>query len=357
MSVQRLFRDIFGCDPVASGRARGRVNLLGDHTDYNQGYVLPTLIPQWTEVDVALGHDRHAVYSETLGEHTSIGAGPLEGFGSYVGGCIRVLEKRGITVPPLKIRIASAVPVGSGLSSSAALEVATLRAIDALLGLALPPVEIAKLAHAAEVDYAGVACGIMDQMACSVGELGRMLFLDTQTLDRRLLPLPGGSELLVIDSGLPHALVASAYNERRTECETAAAMLGVSSLRVIQDGEAVEHLPPPFSARARHVVTENARVLAAVEANAAQFGALMNESHRSLSYDYEVSLPAIDAIVEALQAEPACFGARITGAGFGGCSVALVHLGAATDIAERFSGRRFLNAKWSVVMPFNGQPS
>ncbi len=351
MTATHSFRQVFGKDPTVSAYAPGRVNLIGDHTDYNQGYVLPTVIPLQTTVEAATGSGQHAVYSATLDRMVHFDGGELSDFARYVGGCVRILEARGVEVPPLQLRIGSDVPVASGLASSAALEVATIRAIDALLKLTLGAEEIALLAHKAEVEYAGVACGIMDQMACSLGRLGLMLFLDTMTLERRLQPMPEGSELLIIDSGIPRALGATQYNQRRAECEQAAAMLGVESLRFITDPAIVERLPSPLKERARHVVSENARVLAALGADAAQFGGLMNASHASLRDDYAVSLPALDEIVAALQNEPAVFGARLTGAGFGGCCVALVREGQAGNIGKRITGRRFSASTPSIIIP------
>src|SRR4051795_12224340 len=331
----RGFREVFGVEPAVTACAPGRVNLLGDHTDYNDGFVLPTVIPQHTVVEAALGQGMHEVYSVTLDRHVRFGAGALDDFARYVGGCVRVLERRGIMVPPLRLRITSDVPVGAGLSSSAALEVATLRALDALLGLGFGPEEVAHLAHRAEVEFAGVSCGVMDQMACSLGQMHRMLLLDTMTLERELLPLPADSELLVMHSGVPRSLAGSDYNRRRAECEAAAAMLGVRSLRMVDDPVAVDRLPSPLRERARHVITENRRVLAARSADAAAFGALMSQSHASLRDDYAVSLPAMDALVAALQQEPGVFGARLTGAGVGGCCVALVHQGTAAATGYR----------------------
>jgi galactokinase len=208
----RTFEELFGKHPAAVANAPGRVNLIGDHTDYNQGYVLPTVIPQRTLVEAAIAGDRHQVYSAILGRLISFDGGALTDFARYIGGCIRVIEARGVNVSPLQLRIDSDVPVGAGLSSSAALEVATIRVLGALLGLDLPAVEIALLAHKAEVEYAGVACGIMDQMACSLGRAGEMLFLDTMTLERRLVALPAGGELLIVNSGIPRALAGTEYN-------------------------------------------------------------------------------------------------------------------------------------------------
>ena len=349
MTAGRSFRDVFGTDCAVSAYAPGRVNLLGDHTDYNDGFVLPTAIPQQTTVKVAPSQGMHEVYSATLDRMARFDAGALTDFARYVGGCVRVLERRGVKIPALRLHIASDVPVGAGLSSSAALEVATLRALDGLLGLGLDPEEMAHLAHQAEVEFAGVSCGIMDQMACSLGRTDRMLFLDTMNLERELLPLPADSELLVMHSGVPRSLAGSEYNRRRAECEAAAALLGVQSLRMIDNPVAVNRLPSPLRERARHVITENRRVLAARSADAAAFGALMTQSHASLRDDYAVSLPAMDALVATLQQEPGVFGARLTGAGFGGCCVALVRQGTAAATGYRVAS--CLGEVPSVIVP------
>lgn len=355
MTASRSFQEIFGKPPTVAGSARGRVNLIGDHTDYNQGFVLPTVIPQQTTVEAAIGSGLCEVYSATLDRIVRFDSGLLTDFARYVGGCVRVLEHRGASIPALQLRIASDVPVGAGLSSSAALEVATIRAIDALLGLELAPDEIAALAHQAEVEHAGVACGVMDQIACSIGEPGFMLFLDTMAMERRLAPLPKGAEVLVVNSGIPRALAGTQYNQRRAECEAAAAMLGVPSLRRVGNPSTIERLPSPLKERARHVVTENARVLAAINADAAAFGALMTASHASLRDDYAVSVPAIDELVAALQRRPGVFGARLTGAGFGGCCVALVAAGDAIAIGRDIAAQRFAEFAPTVVVPAIGK--
>lgn len=316
--------------------APGRVNLLGEHTDYNDGFVLPTALPQRTTVHVSLSpDDRHHAHSDAIGEVHEFGLDdPLHGFARYVGGCLRVLRDTGRVTPPLRFSIESEVPVGAGLSSSAALEVAVLRAVDALLGLDLDPVEIARLAQRAEIHHAGVACGIMDQMACSLAQEGTALFLDTRSLERRLIELPTQTELVVVHSGVPRRLSDSAYNERRSECAAACAALGVTSLRDVNEVAQLSALPPLLQRRARHVVTENARVLAALTADATGFGEAMNQSHASLRDDYQVSVPALDELAARLRAQPGSYGARLTGAGFGGCCVALVERGAATRIAD-----------------------
>jgi galactokinase len=325
------------------GEAPGRVNLLGEHTDYNEGFVLPTAIPQHTRVEVR--SDGPAFMLHALGRRTpfSLEHPPADQSAKYVYGCIKELEAEGITVPPVQIHVTSEVPMGVGLSSSAALEVATLRALREALELTLDDVRIAQLAQQAEIRHAGVNCGIMDQMAASLAEPGRMLFLDTRSLERRVLPMPAGTTILVIDSGVARTLVASGYNQRRAECEQACSQLAVQALRDVQNVDLLQRLDEPLRRRARHVVTENQRVLEAREADAHAFGRLMNASHQSLRDDYEVSTPELDELVARLREQPAVYGARLTGAGFGGACVALCKAGeaanAARDALSRYAGR------------------
>jgi galactokinase len=314
------FRAVFGADPEATAEAPGRVNLLGEHTDYNDGFVLPVAIPQRTRVGLRRnGGDAFRLHAAELhaAERFTLEQPPQAHFASYVYGCLVQAAKEGAQIPPLDIHVASDVPMGVGLSSSAALEVATLRALRTLLSLPFDDVRIAQLGQRAEIEQAGVRCGILDQMASSLADTQRALLLDTRSLERRFVDLPAGSEILVIDSGVPRSLAGSGYNQRGAECEQAATLLGVASLRDVHDLAAVEGLPDPFRRRARHVLTENARVLKAVDcASALDFGELMNASHASLRDDYEVSIPAV-------------YGARLTGAGFGGACVALCREGEA----------------------------
>jgi galactokinase len=338
------FQQIFGASPETEASAPGRVNLLGEHTDYNDGFVLPTAIPQRTTVQLGLSNDgQHHFYSVELDERVSISEGhhTPSGFASYIFGCVRLLERDGYTVPPINIHVTSSVPIGSGLSSSAALEVATLRGLRSLLNLDIDDVRIAQLAQLAEIQYSGVQCGIMDQMASSLADTEHMLFLDTRSLDRQVIPFPSGAEVVVIDSGVPRTLAGSGYNQRRAECEEAAHLLRVKALRDITDPQAVEDLPEPQRRRARHVITEDNRVLEALQGvSAERFGELMNASHASLRDDYEVSVPALDTLVAMLQETPGVFGARLTGAGFGGACVALVAAGKgeaiSRDVIEKY---------------------
>ena len=332
------FSDLFGAAPQAVAEAPGRVNLLGEHTDYNDGFVLPIAIAQRTRVAMRSSAEaRFSLHAQGQGEtvHFMLEAPPAQHFASYVYGCLMLARSRGAVIPPLQIHVESDVPMGVGLSSSAALEVATLRCLRQLLALHFDDVLIAQLAQRAEIEYAGVHCGIMDQMAASLADTTRALLLDTRTLERRFVELPADSAVLVMDSGIARLLAASGYNQRRAECEQAARLLGVGSLRDVAGVESLDLLPGTLRRRARHVVTENARVLRAVACTSAdEFGALMNASHASLRDDYEVSTPELDRLVALLQAQPGVHGARLTGAGFGGACVALCQTRALTQVAS-----------------------
>ncbi|CAA9890568.1 Galactokinase [Candidatus Methylobacter favarea] len=338
----KTFEQIFGAPWTAAAEAPGRVNLLGEHTDYNDGYVLPIAIPQKTRVFLRPGLTKvFRLYTASLDEvaEFDLTSLPDRQFARYIYGCLRQLEILELKVPVLDIYIDSQVPMELGLSSSAALEVATLRALRLLLQLPLDDVRIAQLAQRAEIEYAGVNCGIMDQMASSLADSERMLFLDTRTLERELLPLPDDSEILVVDSGVKRTLAASKYNERRSECESAAQQLGVAALRDVTDPERLASLPPRLRRRAHHVVTENNRVLRARQGiTPEEFGQLMNASHASLRDDYEVSIAELDQLAALLQGQPGVYGARLTGAGFGGACVALCKSGTAIISARTVLG-------------------
>lgn len=332
------FEQRYGQSPAVIGTAPGRVNLIGDHTDYNQGLVLPAAIPQHTSVAAAFAPPggNHEAISETSDEHVRWDEfNVASGFARYVRAGITVVEERGVSVPPLQLLVTSSVPVGAGLSSSASLEVALLRAIDQLLGLRLQPVDLAMMAHHAEVVHVGVLCGIMDQMACSLASKDRMLFLDTRSLHYELRQLPHGAEIVVLDSGTRRSLLTSGYNRRIAECEQAAAALGVVALRDATDASAIERLAEPLRSRARYVVAENRRVERALEADARQFGELMRLSHVGLRDEFDVVVPAVEALVRSLQEQRGCFGARMTGAGFGGACVGLVEKGTAREIGRQ----------------------
>ena len=325
-------------DAEVLAEAPGRVNLLGEHTDYNDGFVLPVAIAQRTRVAMRPNGGSHfTLHAEELGASVrfAFDAPPGEHFATYVYGCLVLVRAEGVDVPGLDIAVSSEVPMGVGLSSSAALEVATLRCLRTLLRLDLDDVRLAQLAQRAEIEYAGVRCGIMDQMASSLAGTDRALLIDTRSLQRQDVPLPPDSAVLVLDSGIARSLAASGYNQRRSECEAAARQLGRASLRDVERLEELDALPQPLRRRARHVFTENARVLAAAHCSEAEeFGRLMNDSHASLRDDYEVSTPELDALVALLQAHSGVHGARLTGAGFGGACVALCRTDALQQVAN-----------------------
>lgn len=338
MSAATEFEKTFESPCEVTARAPGRVNLLGEHTDYNDGFVLPIAIPLETTVELAKSRDgRNHYYAEELQERAwseSGGAVP-SGFAAYLHGCLALLRLSGHHVDPVSVRVTSQVPMGSGLSSSAALEVAFLRGMRELFHLDLDDVAIALMAQQAEIRYAGVNCGIMDQMAASLADSTHMLFIDTRSLERKLLPLPPRSELLVIDCGIPRKLGESMYNLRRQECEEAAELLGIASLRDLSDLGQLIKLPRNLAQRARHVLTENERVLEAVKGvHGCRFGELMNASHKSLRDDFQVSIPELDLLARLLQEQVDVYGARLTGAGFGGACVALVREGKAAEVAS-----------------------
>ncbi|MBV9344526.1 MAG: galactokinase [Gammaproteobacteria bacterium] len=340
----------FGLAPEVDASAPGRVNLLGEHTDYNEGLVLPVATPQRTHVALRVAAEGADRFESTQLAH----AAPerLGRFRAYLDGCLAALRDAGFELPAHWMLVDSAVPMGAGLSSSAALEVATLRALRARHGLPLDDKALALLGQQAENRYVGVRSGILDQMAASLGASDAMLRLDTRSLATELLPLPPHAAVLVLDSGVRRSLKDSAYNQRREECETAARLLGVRALRDCTDLDTLASLPPPLAQRARHVITENARVAqVSASTDAASLGRLMSASHESLRRDFAVSIPALDALVAALQAQPGVFGAKLTGAGFGGAVVALVARAAADRAGEQalaayeaqgFRGRRLL---------------
>jgi galactokinase len=323
---------------TASADAPGRVNLIGEHTDYHDGFVLPTVIPQRTCVQVERRPGRRIRASSTAygGGWEEYRAGderPGRGWMDYVQGVTAILARHRVAVPGFDVRIRSDVPVGAGVSSSAALEVSLLRALRELLEFAADDLMLARMAQAVETDFVGAPVGIMDQMAVSLGRPQEALFIDTRSLLVESLPLPPTIELVVIDSAVPHAHAGGEYATRRRESFAAAARLGVERLRDLDPASLsrVAELPPLLARRARHVVTENQRVLDAVAAlragDAAQLGALFSASHASMRDDYETSTPDVDTLVTIAEATPDVYGARLTGGGFGGAVVALIKAG------------------------------
>ena len=328
----KLFERTYGAAPEGVVSAPGRVNLIGDHTDYTGGFVLPAALTLETALAYRRLEGGVRASSEASEETVAFAPGDegVEGWGSYLAGTAWALRGAGCNVSGLELSVASDVPTGAGLSSSAALEVATARAWREVDALALDDVELAELCKRAENDYVGVPSGIMDQFASSVPRPGEAILLDCRSLDYRVLAVPETWCFVVVDSNAPRTLAGSAYAERVAECREIASILGLSSLRELEP-EGFRDLYGNLLKRARHVYHENRRVEEAAEVlkegGAVAFGSLMTQSHVSLRDDYEVSSPALDRLVEASLVFEACYGARLTGAGFGGCVVALVDAG------------------------------
>lgn len=350
--VLEAFREHFNGEPELLVRAPGRVNLIGEHTDYNDGFVLPMAIERAVWIALRPRSDRRIrVWSTDYEEAAEFDATDLDldrahrrngpDWGEYLAGTAWSLQNAGHETHGWEGTLGSDVPIGAGLSSSAALELATARALAAVSGLQWEAVPMARLAQRAENQWVGVNCGIMDQMISAVGQEGHAVLIDCRTFDHVPVPLPPKTVVVILDTATRRGLVDSEYNERRRRCETAAAHFGVMALRDITremlDARGQE-LDPVTERRARHVVTENARTLAAAEAmrrgDAPELGRLMDASHASLRDDFEVSSEALDAMVEIARESPGCLGARMTGAGFGGCAVALVERDASQTFAR-----------------------
>ena len=327
--------------------APGRVNLIGEHTDYNGGFVLPTAIPQQTEVELSVRTDGLArVSSDSFDSEVSFTLGaeqPGRGWLDYVQGVTWALHEAGYTFGGFQARISSAVPLGGGLSSSAALEVSLLRALRSAFDFELDDVTLARLGQRAENEFVGARVGIMDQMAASLADTHTALFLDTRSLEFRRVALPDDADLVVLHSGITHGHAGGEYNARRQDCEAAAAQLGVPQLRDITIGELprLAALPDRLMRRARHIVTEDQRVLDAVDAleagDLARMGELFFASHASMRDDYEISTPEIDLLVDLGRQDPDVYGARLTGGGFGGAVVMLARGGTGQAVAERLA--------------------
>jgi len=381
-----LFRACFGRPAQAAARAPGRVNLIGEHTDYNGGLAFPCAIDRHVAVAASPRDDgRLRVYSREVGETQEAGkarkepkagetrevppppsgaavteldpaAGPGGGWTDYVLGAWRVAsEAAGRPLPGVDLAVASDLPRESGLSSSAALAVALVTVLDRVAGHDAPAEVRARRAHRVETEFVGLACGIMDPYASALGRAGHALRIDCRSLAVEAVPFPADLRILVADSGVRRRLVAGAYGDRRAECESALAAVRALSARSgrappasLRD-LAPEDLPaletaladPVAYRRLRHVVTENRRVDACCAAlragDAARAGALLGEGMRSLREDFEVSVPELDALCEAAAAAPGVLGSRLTGAGFGGCTIHLVRKGAERDAAERIA--------------------
>jgi galactokinase len=363
--VAARFQRVYGMPPAGVWAAPGRVNLIGEHTDYNDGYVLPFALPQRTYVAAALsGGPEWTVWSAQPDEAvsfpgTGLAPGAVSGWAAYVAGVVWALQERGYDVPPARLAITSDVPLGAGLSSSAALECAVLTCLLDLAGLEVPVPERPALAQRAENEYVGVPCGIMDQTAAVLCRTGHALFLDCRTGGTEHVPFD--ATLLVIDTRAPHQLVTGEYAVRRAACEQAARTLGIPALRDARESDLDRLTDPLIRRRARHVVTENQRVLDTVAllraGSVTGIGPLLSASHASMRDDYEITVPEVDVAAASAEAAGA-HGARMTGGGFGGCVIALVDAAAveavATEVATAFAARGFTAPTWFTATPHSG---
>jgi galactokinase len=340
--ARRLFHDRMGAAPAVVAFGPGRVNLIGEHTDYNDGFVLPMALERGVAVACRARPDRRIRAYAAQPDETqeipldALAPGRVAGWLAYVAGVAWALERAGCALPGFDLVLTSDLPIGAGLSSSAALEVATARAIAQIAARPWDPMAMAPLCQQVENEFVGMPCGLMDQLASAASREGSATLLDCRSLETTFVPVPAAAAVVVMDTGVRRALVQSAYAERRAACEAAVTVLrtGAPQVRALRDVDqpmldaARARLDPVVFQRASHVVAENVRppaMAAALGANdLAAAGRLMNDSHVSLRDLYEVSCPELDLVCELARGHPACFGARMTGAGFGGCAVALV---------------------------------
>jgi galactokinase len=335
-SVLKCFEEKYGNAPEYLVRAPGRVNLIGEHTDYNDGYVMPLAIDYavWiafshiTEPEVRI-HSIDFDQSVVMPINHALTKG--KGWSEYLKGLITILKHYKFEIVGWKGIMVGNVPIGAGLSSSAALSLALTRAFGTVSNWDWNPSQMARICQLAENQWVGVNCGIMDQMISALGQEEHVMLIDCRSLKTTPVPLPEGVRVVILDTGTRRGLVDSAYNERRNQCESVATYFGEKALRDVsykQLEEAKAKIDPIQFRRARHVIKENERVLDCAESlrlgNPERVGELMHASHLSLRDDFEVSSEALDLMVESSLGTPGCYGARMTGAGFGGCAVALV---------------------------------
>lgn len=347
-TLQLAFQQYYGLTPSYITRAPGRVNLIGEHTDYNDGYVLPMAIDRHIWI-VAHPRDDNAIniYSLDFDKVASFSTNNLKrtnlpAWTSHVRGVWYLLQEQDIFVPGADILIHGDVPMGAGLSSSAALEVALIEmALILANNTSFSQKAKALLGVEVEHQFIGMPCGVMDQMASAVSEAGHALLIDCQNLETTPVHLPEGVEVVVMDTKVTHELVDADYGKRRQECEQASEILGVKSLRSATLDMIYKHkkeLGDIRLRRAKHVVTENQRVIAMIKAlrkdDLVRTGELMNESHHSLQHDFEVSCPELDIMSAIARKQPGCYGARMMGGGFGGSAVALVQADAVLNFTH-----------------------
>jgi galactokinase len=354
-TLHSRFYETFGAAPTLVVRAPGRVNLIGEHTDYNDGFVMPLAIDRACWIAARPRDDRHiTVVSENFSQAGRVtfsldnitkAPAPAD-WSNYTRGVAHILQTAGHTLRGMDALIWSDVPIGAGLSSSAAIEVASAYTLLQIANHQLPisNIQLARLAQRAEVEFVGVNCGIMDQMISALGQEGYALLIDCRSLDSQAVPIPDDVAIVVADTMKRRELVDSKYNERRAECEEGARLLGVKSLRDVSLMEFETNqsrLPETIRRRCRHVIGENERVLRCVEAlrvgKLAEIGQLLVQSHTSLRDDYAVSCRELDEMVECALRQQGVVGARMTGAGFGGCTVNVVRGADAETFARNLS--------------------
>ena len=370
-SVSEAFVERVGHPASGVWSAPGRVNLIGEHTDYNDGFVMPFALPQAVTMAAAPRDDgRWSVTSTNNDSTETFGVDELTpgmaGWQAYLAGVVWALREAGHRVAGADLVLTSDVPVGAGLSSSAALECATLAALADLNGLEIEPLERAKLARRCENEFVGAPTGLMDQAASTLCVADHALFFDCRTFEFEQVPVrlaDSDLEILVLDTNTPHALVDSEYAARRKTCEEAAGLLGVPALRDVEDLDAALGQIPDevMRRRVRHVVTENARVLQARDVlsagQPADLAPLLDASHTSMRDDFEITVPTVDLAVEAAR-EAGALGARMTGGGFGGCIIALVGRGGSDAVAAhiyaRFDAAGFRTPAYFVASPSAG---
>jgi galactokinase len=351
-----LFQKMFGSQPRIF-RAPGRVNLIGEHTDYNDGYVMPAAVGFSTYVAIGPRPDRKlTIHSEEFPGNFEFDLDRLPekrsgAWCDYVLGVATVLRQRGIKLTGANLIVHGKVPIGAGLSSSAALEVSSALALMSLSGASLPLPEVAKLCRQAENEFVGAKVGIMDQFVSCMGKAGHAFFLDCRSLEFKLVPIPAGLQLVVCNTMVKHDLATGAYNIRREECEQGVRAFSKwdPSIRALRDvsvdllDQHAKDVPATIWKRCSHVVRENQRTLdaarALTEGDLARVGNLMRESHNSLRDLYEVSCRELDVMVEAAEGLPGFCGGRMTGGGFGGCTVNLVREENAEHFAKQIAER------------------
>jgi len=350
-------------------RSPGRVNLIGEHTDYNDGFVLPMAIDRAIWMAVQRRDDRKVVlHSVDFSTPLSFSLEDIKyekGWGTYVSGIAWALQQEGYPTSGWEGVLLSDIPIGAGLSSSAALEMAAAKTFSIIGNWQFDPMKMARIGQRVENDWVGANTGIMDQTIAVSGKAGHVLMIDCRDLSTQQVPLPVHVSVVILDSVTRHSHTDSGYNERREQCETAARFFGVSHLRDVSLEEFILHsagLDDQPRRRARHVITENERVLRAVsalsEGDVIEMGNLMNESHTSMRDDFEITIEEIDLLAEFAQSETGCLGARMTGGGFGGCVVALVGNHSVEsftkNVQQKYTVQTGIASKGYLCKPSNG---